>query len=95
MLPLLGLALGAVLYFGLFIPAVEVVEPGATGRRIGEDGLLANYYPGRGQGRRPAILMLGRSEGGLTEGARRNALTLPLPPASFLKASSPTGSGSA
>ncbi len=73
---LLALAFGGALYFGLFIPAVEVVESGPTGRRISEDGLLANYYPGRGEGRRPAILMLGGSEGGMTAGARRNALTL-------------------
>ena len=46
---LLGLTFGVALYLGWFIPSVQVAEPGATGRRITEDGLLANYYgPGRG-----------------------------------------------
>jgi dienelactone hydrolase len=73
---LLALGLAAAFYFGLFIPSVQVAEPGTTGRRVAEQGLLANYFPGRGEGRRPAILFLGGSEGGLSETARRNALAL-------------------
>jgi len=74
LLLLLGFA-GAV-YFGLFIPAVQVAEAGATGRRITDQGLLANYYPARDSGRRPAIVLLGGSEGGISESGRRTALIL-------------------
>ena len=45
--------------------AVTIAEPGASGRRIDENGLFANYFPAPGPGRRPAILLLGGSEGGL------------------------------
>jgi uncharacterized protein len=73
---LLVAAIGAAFYFRLWVPAVEVAEPGPTGRRITENGLLANYYPGRGAGRRPALLMLGGSEGGLSQSAQRTAALL-------------------
>ena len=35
-------------------PPVLDVPPGETGRRITEEGLLANYFPGRQKG--PAVL---------------------------------------
>lgn len=73
---LLIAAVGAAFYFRLYVPPVEMVEPGPTGRRISESGLLGNYYPGRGAGRRPALLVLGGSEGGLGEGSKRLALAL-------------------
>ncbi len=73
---LLVAAVGAAFYFRLFVPAVQVAEPGPTGRRVGDDGLLGNYYPGRGAGRRPALLVLGGSEGGIGEGSKRLALAL-------------------
>jgi hypothetical protein len=73
---LLLLGIASSIYFGLFIPAVQVVEPGETGRRITDAGLLANYYPGRGGGRRPAVMLLGGSEGGLTPSGTRSALAL-------------------
>jgi len=73
---LLIAAVGAAFYFRLFVPPVEMAEPGPTGRRISESGLLGNYYPGRGAGRRPALLVLGGSEGGLGEGSKRLALAL-------------------
>jgi len=73
---LLAVAVGAAFYFRLFVPAVEVVEPGPTGRRVSESGLLGNYYPGRGAGRRPGVLVLGGSEGGIGEGSKRHALAL-------------------
>lgn len=71
---LLVAAAAAAIYFRLFVPPVHVAEPGPTGRRVAESGLLGNYYPGRGAGRRPAVLLLGGSEGGLGESAQRNAL---------------------
>ena len=45
-------------------PPVFDVPPGETGRRITEEGLLANYFPGRQKG--PAVLALSGSVGGLT-----------------------------
>src|SRR5688572_5402082 len=38
------------------VPPVQVVPPGDTGRRVTEDGLLANYFPAARRG--PAVLML-------------------------------------
>jgi dienelactone hydrolase len=73
---LLVAAVAAAFYFRLFIPAVEMVEAGPTGRRVAEPGVLGNYYPGLGEGRRPALLVLGGSEGGLGEGSKRLALAL-------------------
>jgi dienelactone hydrolase len=73
---LLIAAFGAANYFRVFVPAVEVAEPGPTGRRVSEGGLLGNFYPGRGAGRRPGLLALGGSEGGIGKGAARNALAL-------------------
>jgi uncharacterized protein len=76
LLLLLMAALGAAYHFRLFVPGVELVEAGPTGRRVGESGVLGNYYPGRGSGRRPAVLLLGGSEGGIGPGSRRTALAL-------------------
>ena len=46
------------------IPPVEMAPAGDTGRRITEDGLIANYFPSRERG--PAILFLSGSVGGLS-----------------------------
>ncbi|MEM6857231.1 MAG: acyl-CoA thioester hydrolase/BAAT C-terminal domain-containing protein [Pseudomonadota bacterium] len=47
-------------------PPLEVLEPGETGERITEGGLLGNYYPaGSNDAPAPAILLVGGSEGGL------------------------------
>jgi dienelactone hydrolase len=73
---LLIAAIGAAYYFRLFVPGVEVVEPGPTGRRVSQSGMLGNFYPGRGPGRRPALLLLGGSEGGIGKGSKRSALAL-------------------
>lgn len=45
------------------VPPVQVTPPGETGRRITDDGLLANYFPAGPKA--PAVLLLGGSEGGL------------------------------
>ena len=42
----------------------QIADPGPTGRRISDRGLLANYFPAPGEGRRPGILLLGGSEVG-------------------------------
>ncbi len=59
-----------------WVPPVEVTDPGATGQRIADGGLLANYFPGTGTGKRPGILVLGGSEGGLGKGPTREAQAL-------------------
>lgn len=48
-----------------WIPEVELAEPGLGGRQINEAGIIGNFYPGNGAGPRPALLLLGGSEGGL------------------------------
>ena len=59
-----------------WVPPVEMTDPGPAGRRIAADGLLANYFPGTGTGKRPAILVLGGSEGGLGKAATRESQAL-------------------
>lgn len=72
----LGIALGVVLVLLLaagawlwttkpWIPAIELAEPGPGGERINQPGLIGNFYPGEGGGKRAAVLVLGGSEGGL------------------------------
>jgi hypothetical protein len=42
-------------------PPIQVAEPGAEGRRITDDGLLGNYFPGTAN-KGPAVLLLGGSD---------------------------------
>jgi dienelactone hydrolase len=58
------------------VPPVEITDPGPTGSRITENGLLGNYYPAPGKGRHPGLLLLGGSEGGLGSGTTRAARAL-------------------
>ena len=44
---------------------IEVVDPGRTGERVHEQGVFANYFPAKVSGRRPGVLLLGGSEGGI------------------------------
>ena len=78
-------ALGAVIVLGAVgmgwmltqaPPPAKMVEPGATGKRIDAGGMLANYFPAKGEGPHPAVLLLGGSEGGLAEALRAQALLL-------------------
>lgn len=78
-LVLLVLAVGglaAVWYFNPFAPEIAMGDPLPTGRRVTDDGLVANYFPGTGAGKRPGILFLGGSEGGLSAGVTRMAKEL-------------------
>ena len=59
-----------------WIPEVELVAPGAGGTRINAPGLTGNFYPGSGSDLRPAILLLGGSEGGLGSSVDREAQLL-------------------
>jgi hypothetical protein len=53
-------------------PPVVAVDPGPGGRRVTDDGLIANYYPAAKPGA-GAILLLGGSEGGIGAGLDRQA----------------------
>lgn len=76
---LIGLAIaGAV---GLWIwkpwvPPIELADPAPNGRRIVETGVFANYFPASGQGPHAGVVLLGGSEGGLSRGARHQAIEL-------------------
>lgn len=56
------------------VPPIQVVPPGDTGRRVTNDGLLANYFPA--SRRAPAVLMLSGSVGGLNPEMNRAAIAL-------------------
>ena len=56
------------------VPPVQVAEPGETGRRITDGGLLANYFPAKVRG--PGVLVLAGSVGGLVVESNRTAATL-------------------
>jgi hypothetical protein len=72
---------GAALFKGLAperygLPEIEVLAPGPTGQRVAEGDLFGNYFPARGEGPHPAVLLLGGSEGGLGSAAHHMALAL-------------------
>jgi dienelactone hydrolase len=46
-----------------------VGDPGPDGRRIDEHGVFGNFFAAKAPGRRPAILLIGGSEGGLQPGS--------------------------
>lgn len=48
-----------------WIPKLEMADPQPAGRRINGSGFVANFYPAPAGGARPAVLVLGGSEGGL------------------------------
>lgn len=57
-------------------PQAKIYDPGAIGRRVTDNGMLANYFPATGNGRKPGILLLGGSEGGLARDLLRQAVLL-------------------
>lgn len=74
---LLLLGLAAVVWFATRPPKpAKMIDPSPIGQRIDKDGLLANYFPAAGPGRKPAILLLGGSEGGLALDLYRQAALL-------------------
>lgn len=48
-----------------WVPPLQMAEPGDEGVRVDEDGVLGNFLPAAGEDKKPAILLLGGSEGGL------------------------------
>ena len=73
---LLAVTIVALWFYSPFAPAVVMSDPLPTGRRITDDGLLANYFPGAGPGKHAGILLLGGSEGGLGAGVTHMAKDL-------------------
>ena len=74
---LLLLAAAAAAWFLTRPPApAKIYDPGPTGQRVTDDGLFANYFPAAGTGRRPGILLLGGSEGGLARDLLLQAVLL-------------------
>ena len=63
-------------YSQSWVPPIEMAEPGAAGARVTDAGIIANYLPAKGEGKHPAILLLGGSEGGLGSGALQMAVDL-------------------
>jgi hypothetical protein len=55
-------------------PQTPMAPPGETGRRVNDEGLLANYFPAPRKA--PALLMLGGSVGGLSIEANNAAKAL-------------------
>ncbi|QYJ06249.1 acyl-CoA thioester hydrolase/BAAT C-terminal domain-containing protein [Qipengyuania flava] len=58
---------GAFMWFTREPRPIVVAEAGASGERVMLGDTPANFFPGEGDGPRPAILLLGGSEGGLKE----------------------------
>lgn len=58
------------------VKAAEIAEPGPSGVRINAAGVYGNFYPSPLRGRRPAVLLLGGSEGGLGRDVRAEAMLL-------------------
>ena len=52
-----------------WMTAPVVGDPGPDGRRIETDGVFGNFFAAKTAGRRPAILFIGGSEGGLQPGS--------------------------
>jgi len=61
---------------GMTPPPIEISDPGPGAVRVAQDGIFANYFPGKGDGRRPGVLLLAGSEGGLGFGTVRIAEAL-------------------
>jgi|SRR5579859_151215 len=57
-------------------PPVQRTDPAPEGRRIAEDGLIANYFPPPAGKPAPGILLLGGSEGALGAGSANIARAL-------------------
>lgn len=57
-------------------PEAQIADPAPEGVRIDEAGVFGNYFRASGRGKHPAILVLGGSEGGLSESTMRAAKAL-------------------
>jgi dienelactone hydrolase len=76
LLALLFVAVGVLWARKPWVPDIVLAEPGPTGERIVEPGIFGNFYPAKGNGRRPAVLLVGGSAGGIDTGVRAQAVDL-------------------
>ncbi len=67
---------GAVYIFTANPPPAEIVNAGPTGEKVNKDGVFGNFFPAMADKPRPAILVLGGSEGGLSTDVSRQARAL-------------------
>lgn len=74
---LLLLTAAAAAWFLTRPPApAKIYDPRPAGRRVTDGSLFANYFPAAETGRKPGILLLGGSEGGLERDLLRQAVLL-------------------
>ncbi|MFM5954415.1 MAG: acyl-CoA thioester hydrolase/BAAT C-terminal domain-containing protein [Novosphingobium sp.] len=59
-----------------WVPPIEMADPGSHGYRVDTQGVIGNYLPAEGKGRKATILLLGGSEGALGGGGLRMATDL-------------------
>jgi hypothetical protein len=57
---LLVIAVAALWFLKPWVPEIELTEPGASGRRVVESGLYANYFPAGSAGARACCCSVGR-----------------------------------
>lgn len=72
----LAITAGLLMIWRPWVPPVELADPRPSGTRILVNSAPANYYPARGAGKHPAILVLGGSEGALGTGGAQIARAL-------------------
>ena len=58
-----------------WVPDIDLADPGPKGTRVHEAGVFANYYPAD-EPRSAAVLLLGGSEGGITDRVAELAVDL-------------------
>lgn len=57
-------------------PDIVVTEPGESGRRVTDQGMVGNYYPATAPGPHPTVMVVGGSDGGLGRQVDRTAQAL-------------------
>lgn len=73
---LIALVVAAPAFPQAWVPPVEMADPTPNGVRVTAPGVVGNFLPAKGPGKRPTILLLGGSEGGLGGGALQMAVAL-------------------
>jgi dienelactone hydrolase len=71
-----GALVGAAVAQPMQIPKPVLTDPAPDGVRIDQSGVIGNYFGAPQAGRRPGVILLGGSEGGLGPGAVRQAKLL-------------------
>lgn len=72
----LVLVIGLLVVIKPWAPEIVVADAGPTGRRVADNGMIANYYPAPGPGRHPTVVVVGGSDGGIGRQVDRTAQAL-------------------